>query len=60
MLRGRKEHVCGDECTESESELSVWLEWSSQMLEHYILWDNRGVADTEAEAREEVPREKIG
>ena len=59
MLRGRKEHVCGDECTDREREISVMLEWSPQMLEQPTLW-NRGGADTEAEDSEEVLRAEVG
>ena len=39
--------------------LSVWLEWSPQMLEHHTLWDNRGGGDTEAEDSEEVLRVEV-
>ena len=46
MLKGRKDHVCGDECSDLR-EVSVRLEWSPQILEHHIVWDNRGGAETE-------------
>ena len=42
-----------------ESEISVRLEWSPQMLEHHTLWDIRGGADTETEDSEEVPRAEV-
>ena len=43
-----------------ESEISVRLEWSPQMLEHHTLWDNRGGVVTEAEDCEEVLRAEVG
>ena len=45
---------------ERESEISVSLEWSPQMLEHHAVLDTRGGAGSKAEDSEEMLTEEVG